>query len=75
MTSYKFRSPIEANRDAVAAKLAAKGANIVKKAEKRTVRPTKLLHEDKDDPVKITGVEEGEPEEIDYFVVESDIIP
>lgn len=71
MPAYTFRSPIKANRDAVAAKLAAKGRTTVNKTVKRTVKPTVLLHEDKDDPVKITGVKEGEPEEIDYFIVES----
>lgn len=73
--AYKFRSPIKANRDAVEAKLKAKGGNTVKKTEKRTIRPTVLLKEDKDDPEKITGVKEGDPVEIDYFIVESDVMP
>jgi hypothetical protein len=75
MPTYTFRSPVKANRDAVATKLAAKGAVTAKKQEKRIVKPTVLLREDKDDPEKITGVKEGNPEEIDYFIVESDKKP
>jgi len=71
MPAYTFGSPVKANRDAVEAKLKGKGRATVCKTVKRTVKPTVLLHEDKDDPVKITGVKEGKPEEIDYFVVEA----
>lgn len=72
MSAYTFRSPIKANRDLVAAKLVAKGRTVTKRTEKRTIRPTVLQHDDKADPAKITGVKEGEPEEIAYFIVEAD---
>ena len=74
MTSYKFRSPIKANRDAVAAKLAAKGGNNTLTQEKKTVTDMQLI-KDEDDPSKIIGFVPGKTKEIDLYIVESDVMP
>jgi len=74
LTSYKFRSPIKANRDAVAAKLAAKGGNNTLKQEKKTVTEMQLI-KDEEDPSKIVGFQPGKTKEIDIFIVESDVMP
>ena len=74
MTSYKFRSPIKANRDAVAAKLALKGGHNTLKEEKRTVTDMQLI-KDEEDPSKIVGYVQGKTKEIDIYIVESDVMP
>jgi hypothetical protein len=75
MTRYSYSGPDRENRDKLAAKLAGKGADVLTAESKRTVKPSIILREDKDDPDLATGVKEGEAVEVDSFDLESDKAP
>jgi hypothetical protein len=76
--SYRFISPIKANRDAVEAKLKAKGGN--------TTKDTKTVYAVKDKDGKVIEVNEARKDDkdiekdktqeaTDIYIVESDVMP
>ena len=74
--SYKFISPIKANRDAMAAKLAAKGGTNVSSTATVTVikdkdgKPVQVA-----DKGAVTPSGDQTSEDQDMFIVESDVMP